>query len=112
LNDSNGEAANVTASAPSIEKSSSGTRHLRHYSRSFPQFREEIIYGLPNLGAARKSLPFSSNETNEPVAFIDRDDKVIGRALHSVNEQSLGVRFHFTQHKIACNDLLPAIKIQ
>src|SRR5215510_282578 len=112
LNDTSGAAANETASAPSTEKLKSGMGHLFNRHGSFLHLRKKAVDRFPNLGAAGESLPFSANQTNEPVALIDRNDEILRHFLYSIDEQGFGIGSHLLQHRIAFDNLSPGFEVE
>src|ERR1700752_1939564 len=112
LNDSSGAAANETAAELSTEKLRSGMCDLSSRSRFFFHLCKKVVNGLPNFCASGKSFPFCSNQTDEPVTLIDRNNKILGRSLNSINQKRLSIGLHFLQHRVAIDDLLPRFEIK
>src|SRR6516164_5698159 len=91
---SRGAAANRTCSALSTLRCNSATAHL-----------------APDLCAARKPSPVSTDQTHQFVAFVDRSEIILvaicaATCAHTIGKQRDDVGFEATKHGIGLDDVL------
>src|SRR6516225_9677890 len=100
---SRGAAANRTCSALSTLRCNSATAHLAGFGRLFLQARKESGHLPPDLRAARKPSPVSTNQTHQFVALVDRSEIILvaicaATCAHTIGKQRDDVGFEATKH--------------
>ena len=61
---------------------------------------------------ARDPLPAHAHEADEPVALVDRDDRMLPRAAEPVDDHGLDVGLEPLEHGIRGDELLPGAEVE
>jgi hypothetical protein len=64
---------------------------------------------FPHLGPAGQSAPMRFDQTDQPIAFVNRYAMVVTGAVHPVDEERLDVGFEDIQHGIFVDKYLPGV---
>src|SRR5215470_736055 len=117
LKASRGAAANRTCSALSTLRCNSATAHLAGSGGLLLQARKKGGHLAPDLRAARKPSPVSTDQTHEFVAFVDRSEIILvaicaATCAHTIGKQRDDVGFDATKHGIGLDNVLPGVEWQ
>src|ERR1700733_2582317 len=117
LNRSVGATVKRCGSAFSIWKLRSGIGFLFHNRGSLFQFVEKARNLLPDLGSTGKAAPVGANQSDQLVAFVDRQQIILWRSKSAgvpdaIDEQSFNVRFHFLYCWICFFNIFPGFEWQ
>ena len=107
-----GAAAYGTGSTPRTVNSGSGARRAgggldAHAAARLAQRAKNPATRLVDRRAAGDALPALLDQPDEPVALVDRHDRVAARVAEAVDDQRLRVGLEALEHRVARDERVP-----